>query len=76
MSETGPGDGAKERERRIAKIETLRGLGVEPWPYRFERSHRIAEAVAAGDRLCAGGAAVALAGRIMAIRGHGHTSFG
>ena len=76
MSDTGPIDSVKERDRRIAKLETLRGLGVAPWPYRFERTHRIAEAVAAGEELCISTETAALAGRVMAIRGHGHTSFG
>ena len=76
MSDTEASPGGGERDQRIAKLDRLRELGVNPYAYRFERTHRIAEAVSAGDSLCADGSGVALAGRITALRGHGHTSFG
>ena len=76
MSGAESGDGARERDQRLAKLELLRELGVNPYAYRFERTHRIAEAVGSGDALCEEGSTVALAGRVMALRGHGHTSFG
>ena len=69
-------EGGREREQRIAKLDTLRKQGVEPYPYRFERTHRVGEARDAGDALVESGEKVSLAGRLMAVRGHGHTSFG
>ena len=69
-------EGGRERDERIRKLEQLRALGVDPYPYRFERTHTLAEAAAAEEELSAEGASASLAGRIMALRGHGHTSFG
>lgn len=69
-------EGIREREQRIEKLGKLRELGVEPYPYRYERTHTIAEAAADEDELSGEDASVSLAGRIMAVRGHGHTSFG
>ncbi len=66
-----------ERARR-EKLEALRGRGVAPFAYRFERSHTAAAALAAyrdgagGD---GGGPAVTVAGRLVAIRAHGKTTF-
>ncbi|MBN1885942.1 MAG: lysine--tRNA ligase [Candidatus Krumholzibacteriota bacterium] len=51
-------------------------MGIEPYPYRFERTHRIGEAIEAGEELIERKETVALAGRFTAVRGHGHTSFG
>lgn len=75
MSASQPG-GSTEREQRAGKIARLRELGVEPYAYAFKRTHRIAEAIANEAALAASGEKVSVAGRIMALRGHGHTSFG
>ena len=32
-----------EQERRLAKLDALRGEGVEPYPYRFDRSDTLGE---------------------------------
>jgi lysyl-tRNA synthetase class 2 len=56
------------------KLERLRQMGVDPYPYAFERTHSIGEAVGAEKDLSE--KAVKIAGRVMAIRKHGHTSFG
>ncbi|MDD4856499.1 MAG: lysine--tRNA ligase, partial [Candidatus Krumholzibacteria bacterium] len=66
----------QEREQRKAKLERLRALGVAPYAYGFRRSHSTAEAAAAEADLVAGGSAVSLAGRVISLRGHGHTAFG
>ncbi len=62
---------------RREKLDQLAARGIAPFAYRFERSHAAAEAVAAGASLAEGaeGAHVRVAGRIMAWRGHGKTSF-
>jgi lysyl-tRNA synthetase class 2 len=66
-------------EERLAKLERVRALGISPYPNRFNRSHTAAEAIqllekeeAAGE---ASGAALTLAGRIMARRGMGKLAF-
>ncbi len=61
-----------ELARREA-LQALRERGVEPFAYRFERSHTAAEALAAFDP--EGEAAVRVAGRLVALRGHGKTTF-
>lgn len=59
---------------RRDKLDALRARGIEPYAYRFARSHTAATAVAAlgaADE----GATVSVAGRIVAWRGQGKTSF-
>lgn len=68
--------GGQEREQRIAKLAKLRDLGVVPYAYGFRRTHSVADAVAGETELAASLAPLALAGRVMALRGHGHTAFG
>jgi lysyl-tRNA synthetase class 2 len=61
-------------QARREKLDALRALGVEPFAYRFERTHTAAEALAA-FRDGAEGPVVAVAGRLVALRGHGKTTF-
>jgi len=59
---------------RRDKLAELKSRGIAPFSYRFARTHTAAQAVAAfgdGD----GEPAVAVAGRIVGLRGHGKTSF-
>src|SRR6185369_11358921 len=63
------------RQRR-EKLAQWRALGVEPYAYRFEPTHRAAELLARGDQVTADpGEKVAVAGRIMTLRGHGKAGF-
>ncbi len=55
------------KERR-GKLEGIRGAGIKPYGGRFLRSHCLAEAIEVGDR-------AKVAGRIMALRSHGKTTF-
>jgi lysyl-tRNA synthetase class 2 len=59
---------------RRDKLAELRSRGVAPFAYRFERTHTAAQALAAYRE---GGEepAVAVAGRIVAMRAHGKTTF-
>jgi lysyl-tRNA synthetase class 2 len=67
----------KLRQSRLRKLEALREAGVNPYPYRFETSHLISEARELGEASGEpAGEDFALAGRIMAVRGHGGSSFG
>jgi len=76
MSDTGTQSGGHEREQRALKLERLRALGVVPYAYRFARTHMVGDVVRDEGVLTASGERVTLAGRIMSLRGHGHTSFG
>ena len=64
---------AEEDIRRIKleKIDTIRDLGRNPYPERFERSHTLAQ----GSELEEGAAGVTLAGRIVSRREFGKLAF-
>jgi lysyl-tRNA synthetase class 2 len=69
-----------ESAQRLEKLAALRSLGVNPYPTRFERTHRLGEIVAAHgekslEELEALGVVVRIAGRVMTKRGHGKASF-
>ena len=75
MSDRAPEQSFVEAARRD-KLAALRDLGVAPFAYRFPRTHTAAAAVAAYvDGAEGDGPAVAVAGRLVAIRGHGKTMF-
>src|SRR6266536_813362 len=71
-----PAESAERRERARA----LRARGINPYPNRYDRTHGLAEIVAAHgessleelDRLSL---SVRIAGRVMTQRGHGKASF-
>jgi lysyl-tRNA synthetase class 2 len=63
------------RQRR-EKLEEWRRLGVNPFGYRYGVTHLARDIHAAADDLVAREATVAVAGRLMAKRGHGKTCFG
>jgi lysyl-tRNA synthetase class 2 len=69
-------DAGRERNERIRKLEALRELGINPYPYRFQRTHGVAEAIENEESLAASETRIGIAGRVMSIRKHGHTSFG
>ncbi len=59
---------------RRDKLDALRARGIEPYAYRFARSHTAASAIAALGSADAG-ETVSVAGRLVAWRGQGKTSF-
>jgi lysyl-tRNA synthetase, class II len=69
---------AAERGVRLAKLDASRGRGVNPYPYRFDRTHTLAEVRAAHPDLEPGAetdARVAVAGRLLLIRRQGKLTF-
>ncbi len=65
-----------ERSVRIEKAARLKEQGVDPYPYRFDRSHAIAEARGLLPEGSEGhGPVVRLAGRLVAVRRMGKASF-
>jgi lysyl-tRNA synthetase class 2 len=67
-----------EKNRRLAVLAGMRERGVEPYPYRFDRSHTLAEIRAGWGDLEAGAETeteVAVAGRLMLIREQGKLNF-
>ena len=61
------------RNERLRKLETLRELGVDPYPAKSERTHMCAEVLARYDELV--GQEVVVAGRIASIRSFGKLAF-
>ncbi len=65
-------------QQRRQKLDRIRALGIKPYPHRYHRSHTTQEAVALLKRNEEGltkGEEVSVAGRIMAIRRMGKSSF-
>jgi len=61
---------------RAAKLDRWRAIGVSPYAYRFEVTHRAAELLARGAAVTEEpGEAVRIAGRVMSTRGHGKAGF-
>jgi lysyl-tRNA synthetase class 2 len=58
---------------RLDKLKQLKSSGVNPYPFDFNRTHFANDILA--DYATYEGENVALAGRIMAIRGHGKAAF-
>ncbi|MEK7370188.1 MAG: amino acid--tRNA ligase-related protein, partial [candidate division NC10 bacterium] len=74
-----PGDANELFRRRLAKLDTLRARGVDPFGGRFPVTHWAGDILArleaaAEDEIKSAGA-VSLAGRIVALRHHGKTCF-
>jgi lysyl-tRNA synthetase class 2 len=69
---------AAERARRQHRVDELRAAGVQPYPYRFDRSHSAAEVRVLGSELEPGSEtdiAVSVAGRVMLKRDSGKLVF-
>ncbi|CAN5860870.1 hypothetical protein BH24ACT6_BH24ACT6_19460 [soil metagenome] len=45
---------AAERVRRLAQVDALRAGGTEPYPYRFDRTHTVAEVRSAWGEMAVG----------------------
>ncbi|MDH4225103.1 MAG: lysine--tRNA ligase [Deltaproteobacteria bacterium] len=60
---------------RLEKLENLRQMGINPYPYRFAATHSAAGLNAAGDGLVESGGPVSVAGRLVAIRRQGKAAF-
>ncbi len=64
-------------EARRASRDALEAMGVRPFAYRWDRTHLAAEALAAyDDGMGENGPEVSVAGRIVAWRSQGKTTFG
>ena len=61
------------RDERLRKLETLKGLGVNPYPADTHRTHDAGEIVPAFETI--EGQRVTVAGRIMSLRKFGKLAF-
>jgi lysyl-tRNA synthetase class 2 len=67
-----------ERSKRFGKVDVMREAGQEPYPYRFDRTHTLADLRAAFGSIEAGTETeqrVSVAGRAMLIREQGKLIF-
>jgi lysyl-tRNA synthetase, class II len=67
-----------EKGRRLALLDSMRAQGVDPYPYRFDRTHTLDDIRGTWGHLEAGSetdAAVSVAGRLMLIREQGKLIF-
>jgi lysyl-tRNA synthetase, class II len=62
-------------QNRRQKLDKLRELNINPFPFRYERTHQSTQAISNFDLLESNGATVKVAGRLMSIRLHGKTLF-
>ncbi|MCP4750095.1 MAG: lysine--tRNA ligase [Proteobacteria bacterium] len=62
-------------QARLDKLERLRSLGANPYPYRFERSHSIDETLKSSETLIDSETEIRLSGRLVAFRRQGKTAF-
>ncbi len=67
------------REQKLREVEEIREMGLNPFPYRFDRSHTCEQVHKDFEDLEPGqtkeDAEIKSCGRIMAIRDHGKSSF-
>lgn len=61
---------------RLEKLEKIRELGTEPYPYSFKRSHTVPEVIKQAEQLLDEQKTITIAGRLLAVRGKGKASFG
>ncbi len=69
-------------QNRYNKLEQIQEMGINPFPYRFERTHLSSEIIdlwekaeSSGETEKAALERVSVAGRLMTIRGHGKSTF-
>ena len=67
---------ADQQQIRLGKLEKIRNLGTEPYPYSFKRSHTVPEIIEQSEQLMEKEQTVTIAGRLLAVRGKGKASFG
>ncbi len=63
------------RAARLKKLETLKGMGVDPYPAKTERDFEIGKLVENFEKLLNENKKVTIAGRIMALRAQGAIIF-
>lgn len=64
------------RAEEISKLQRIRELGINPYPYSFRRTHCVKAVLDNFETLKESEETVAIAGRLMALRRHGKAMFG
>jgi lysyl-tRNA synthetase class 2 len=63
------------KAERIKKLELLKARGIDAYPSRTKRTHRIADALNSFQALEREGSLITIAGRVMIVRGQGAIMF-
>jgi lysyl-tRNA synthetase class 2 len=63
------------RQQRLRKLEEIRKLGINPYPYTYEVSHTSKRIIDSYEQFESSQEKVSIAGRLMTVRRHGKTSF-
>lgn len=66
---------ADQHQVRLQKLQALRESGVEPFVYKFDKTHQTTQLLGQFDALVASGEIVSVAGRLMTIRVMGKSIF-
>ncbi len=61
--------------QRHEKVDKLRAMGVEPWPWSYERSHTVGQVADAFEDFETSKESLRIAGRLTAVRRMGKVSF-
>ena len=64
-----------QQKIRLSKLEKIRELGIEPYPYSFKQSHTVPEVIEQSEQLLQKEQIVTIAGRLIALRGKGKAGF-
>lgn len=62
-------------DERLNKLEELHKMKINPYPYKYERTHTFAELRESFEKISQTAEIVTSCGRILAVRGHGKTVF-
>jgi lysyl-tRNA synthetase class 2 len=62
-------------QERKKKLEKIRELGYNPYPYEYNRTHSVEQVISNRDALIESKDEVSIAGRLFAMRIHGKSSF-
>lgn len=64
-----------ERDDRLAKLDELKTLGIDPYPSKSSRDHEIRQVLNDFKKLKENGQKITIAGRLRGKRGHGNLTF-
>lgn len=62
-------------QHRLEKLKALQDMGVNPYPYKFEKTYSSGRIIDQFDKLSQDETRVDFCGRIISLRGHGKTLF-